>query len=424
MPHLPPDVALPLAAGGTTATAVRFASAIRAAGLKADLDAVIGFARALGQIDLASPDDVRAAGAAFFVDRPEERLLYDAAFERFWRSPPTRDEMPEVSHGGADQTEEQQPIPSDETRPSSESISGTGEGGTEESLEPAGDDDGSTSDEVAEASALAYSAAEALRTKSFDRMTPDELRDAARMVDALRPRLERRRTRRYRLHHRGPLLAPRAMMRRSLGTGGDALDWLWKRRRTHPRPIVAICDISGSMEQHSRLALRFIHALTHADVRTESFVFGTRLTRITPHLRHRDADEALREVAASVQDWAGGTQIGQALHAFNRHWARRVLRSSAVVVIVSDGWDRGSPAIVAQEMSLLSRRCHRIIWLNPLAATTGYEPRTAGMAAAYRYIDDFLPIADIASLERLGELLARLPDPPVTATTRADLAPT
>ena len=372
-------------------------------GLHADLDAVIGFARALTLVDLGSEDDVRAAGAAFFVDRAEQRVGYDAAFDRFWLRHHHANRLPDA-HGAGEGREMPAPPSTEQGRESSQPIGGE-EAGAEEGLEPAGEEDGAGADEVSLSSTLAYSAAEALRSKSFDEMTPEELRDAARLVDDLRPRLEQRRTRRYRLHHRGTLLAPRAMMRRSLGTAGDPLDWLWRRRRSHPRPILAICDISGSMEQHSRLALRFIHALTRVDVRTEAFVFGTRLSRITAQLRHRHPDQALRDVASSVHDWAGGTQIGRALHIFNRQWARRVLRSSAIVVIVSDGWDRGNPRMVAEEMDLLRRRCHRLIWLNPLAGTTGYEPRTAGMAAAYPYIDDFLPIGNVESLEQLGRML-------------------
>ena len=412
------------AARGTTAAAVRFAAAMRQAGLHADLDAVIGFARALTLIDLASEDDVRAAGGAFFVDRAEERLLYDAVFDSYWLRRPHPDQLPD-SHGAGERHPRSQPPHAEQGRGASEAAGGEEGGGEREEIEPIGDADDSSADETGISSTLAYSAAEALRSKSFEEMTPEELRDANGLVDELRPRLEQRRTRRYRLHHRGSLLAPRAMMRRSLGTGGDPFDWVWRQRRTHPRSIIAICDISGSMEQHSRFALRLIHALTRVDVRTEAFVFGTRLTRITTQLRHRDPDQALREVAASVHDWAGGTQIGQALHVFNRRWARRVLRSSAIVIIVSDGWDRGSPRMVAEEMDLLRRRCHRLIWLNPLAGTTGYEPRTAGMAAAYPFIDDFLPIGNVDSLEHLGRLLGpartdRVAAPrfPPTATMR------
>ena len=396
---------LEVAAGGTAATAVRFASALRRAGLPADLDAVIGFTRALAILDTLSEDDVRTAGAVFFVRRPGERARYDAAFEAFWLDR-HRDDLGPDTHSAGEAGAPQPPADGADGGPTSAEPS-VSFGGDDDVARDTPDGDASGLEPEATASAMAYSAAEALRTRSFEAMTPDELRDAARLVDEMRPRLRRRRTRRYRLQQSGSALAPRAMMRRSLATAGDPLTWIWRRRRTRPRPIVAICDISGSMEQHSRFALRFVHAMTRMDVRTETFVFGTRLTRITPHLRHRDADRALREIASSVHDWAGGTQIGAALHVFNRRWARRVLRSSAIVIIVSDGWDRGEPATVTAEMELLRRRCHRIVWLNPLAGTVGYEPRTAGMAAALPFLDDFLPIGSVESLEELGALLGR-----------------
>jgi uncharacterized protein with von Willebrand factor type A (vWA) domain len=161
------------------------------------------------------------------------------------------------------------------------------------------------------------------------------------------------------------------------------------------------------MERHSRLLLRFIQALSQSSmVKTESFVFGTPLTRVTPHLRDRDRDRALAKIAESVNDWAGGTRIGESFRDFNLHWARRTLRSSGVVIVVSDGWDRGDPALVATETARLRRNCHRLVWLNPLAGTPGYEPLAGGMRAAMPYIDDFVPAGTVASLERLGEILA------------------
>ena len=226
---------------------------------------------------------------------------------------------------------------------------------------------------------------EALRHREFDRMTPAELRDAERLVDLLVPRLERRRTRRYELHPHGRRLAPRAMFRRNLATGGEIIELgLAPRRCTRPRPLVVICDISGSMERHSRLLLRFVQALAASSaVKTESFVFGTRLTRVTRLMRDRDRDRALAKVADSVTDWAGGTRIGESFHEFNVKWARRTLRTSGVVIVVSDGWDRGDPALVAVEAARLRRNCHRLVWLNPLAGTAGYQPLAAGMRAAF-----------------------------------------
>ena len=387
--------------------AVGFGRALRKAGLGVDLAAAIDFARSLQIVDIGDRDQVKAAGAAVFVRRKDDREPYEATFERYWRGRLELDPdavladdwselVPAEGEGGEDL-----PLQGDERMERGEDAQGVPLPGEHDESEEAG-----------EADALpiapdAYSRLEALRHREFDRMTPAELRDAERLVDLLVPKLERRRTRRYELHPHGRRLAPRAMFRRNLSTGGEIVAWVWRRPIKRPRPLVVICDISGSMERHSRLLLRFVQALSASSaVRTESFVFGTRLTRVTRLLRDRDRDRALTRVADSVTDWAGGTRIGESFHEFNVRWARRSLRTSGVVIVVSDGWDRGDPALVAVESARLRRNCHRLIWLNPLAGTAGYQPLAAGMRAAFPYIDDFLAAGTVASLERLGEVLA------------------
>jgi uncharacterized protein with von Willebrand factor type A (vWA) domain len=199
------------------------------------------------------------------------------------------------------------------------------------------------------------------------------------------------------------------MLRRNLQSGGEIVEWLWRRPRLRPRAITVICDVSGSMERHSRLLIRFALALRKVSgVRTEAFVFGTHLTRVTRELAGRDPDAALTRVTAAVSDWSGGTRIGASLHEFNHRWARRVLRSSGVVIVVSDGWDRGDPAAVRTEMARLQRSCHRLIWLDPLAGSDHYQPLAGGMRAAYPFIDDLVPVDDLAGLAGLGQLLAEM----------------
>src|SRR6478672_11578464 len=367
------------------AESVGFGRALRAAGLATDLGAAVDFARALGLIDIGERETVRAAGQAVFVRRRDDREVYDRVCARWWRRRGRKRSNPDGDAGtlGHDANSIDgipMPISSDE-------------------------DDGGEVDALI-AAPTAYSSSELLRHRDFDRMTAAELRDAERLVDLLEPRLELRRTRRYELHHHGRLLAPRTMLRRNISTGGQFTEWVWRRATKRPRQIVVLCDISGSMERHSRLLLRFVQALSAASsVKTESFVFGTRLTRVTRLLRDRDRDRALARVADSVNDWAGGTRIGESFRTFNQKWARRSLRTSGVVIVVSDGWDRGDPALVASETARLRRNCHRLVWLNPLAGTPGYQPLAGGMRAAYPYIDDFLPAGTVASLERLGEIL-------------------
>ncbi len=370
------------------ARAVSFGRALHDAGIGAGPGATTQFCRALTVIDVGDRDEVHSAGLAVFVHGHEEIPIYDAIFDSFWRAPELAEvEQPQPPKLGAD--------------PDAPLLGGAN---AAELAEP----EAGNEQEQLEPTSEAYSAWEVLRNRSFERMTDEELRDAERLIDQLAPRLERRLSRRYRLHAHGPRLAARQMFRRNLASGGDPVQWLWRRRVEEPRRLVVLCDISGSMERHSRLLMRFVQALTAANrtTRTEAFVFGTHLSRVTRQLRTSDRDAALAQVAASVSDWGGGTRIGAALHEFNSRWARRVLRSSSIVIVVSDGWDLGDPELVRVETEKLRRSCHRLVWLNPLASAPGYRPLTAGMAAAYPFIDHFVPAGSLGSLERLGELLA------------------
>jgi uncharacterized protein with von Willebrand factor type A (vWA) domain len=389
--------------------AVGFGRALRAAGLSVDLGAAVDYARSLTLVEMGDREQVRAAGEAIFVRRRDDRRVYDAVFDRWWRQRRRRHagefQPPALpTEAGSDEEGEGDglPLPGEERRQGAAE-----EGGIPIPTRTEDAPDDSAPIEGVVISPDAYSQGEVLRHRDFDRMTPGELRDAERLIDMLEPRLEQRRTRRYELHSHGRRLAPRAMFRRNLGTGGQLVNWVWRRPVQEPRSLVVICDISGSLERHSRLLLRFVQALSasHA-VKTEAFVFGTRLTRVTRLLHDRDRDRALARVADAVNDWAGGTRIGESFREFNQRWARRTLRTSGVAIVISDGWDRGDPALVAAETARLRRNCHRLIWLNPLAGTPGYQPLAGGMRAAFPYIDDFLAAGTIASLERLGEILA------------------
>jgi len=182
----------------------------------------------------------------------------------------------------------------------------------------------------------------------------------------------------------------------------------WREPRTRQRPLVVLCDISGSMERYSRILLQFVHTISDGLHDVETFVFGTRLTRITRLLREKDIDDAIAAVSKQVIDWSGGTRIGEAIKDFNFLWGRRVLGRGAVVLLISDGWDRGDPQLLSREMSRLQRSCYRLIWLNPLLGSPGYQPLTQGMQAALPNVDDFLPVHNLASLEQLGEKLTSL----------------
>ena len=233
---------------------------------------------------------------------------------------------------------------------------------------------------------------------------------AARGDARLRWQAARRLTRRTVPARRGRHLDLRRTVRRALATGGETVRWARRTRKIKPRPLVLICDVSGSMERYTRLLLQFLHTVSHGTgAHVETFVFATRLTRITTSLKRRRIEDALARVADEVADWSGGTRTGDALAAFNRYWGRRVLGRGAVVMIISDGWDRGDVDQLSREMARLRRTSYRLIWLNPLLGSPNYRPLTRGMQAALPHIDDFLPVHNLDSLEALVENLAALP---------------
>ena len=389
--------------------ALLFIRALRSAGLTTHLGAALDWSRALTLIDIGEREQVRAAGLSIFVHRRDEVPVYDEVFARFWQHYELAIEVPlvELEEGPGAGARQDRPVGEAGQADEADAVAVAADATS--GADGEGDEEAAPLDETP--ASRAWSERERLLHKPFGRMSPDELRDAERLVDAIRPRLETRPSRRQALHRHGSVLAARRMFRRNLQYGGDPIEWLWRRNREEPRSVTLICDVSGSMERHSRLLIRFALALHRvAGVRTEAFVFGTHLTRVTRELRGREPDAALARVSAAVSDWSGGTRIGESLREFNARWARRVLSSSGVVIIVSDGWDRGDPALVRREMARLQRSCHRLIWLDPLAGSERYQPLAGGMAAAVPYIDDLVAIDDLASLRRLGDLLADMAD--------------
>ncbi len=249
-----------------------------------------------------------------------------------------------------------------------------------------------------------------LKDKNFGDFSEAELELARRLMERMRWRSARRLTRRSERAPRGRRLDLRRTVRRAFSTAGETLSWARKERKLKPRPLVLICDVSGSMERYTRLLLQFLHTVSHGTgASVETFVFATRLTRITPSLRRRRVVDALARVADDVADWSGGTRTGESLASFNRAWARRVLGRGAVVLIISDGWDRGDVEQLGKEMARLHRTSYRLMWLNPLLGSPNYRPLTRGMQAALPHLDDFLPVHNLNALEALVDRLAGLP---------------
>jgi uncharacterized protein len=346
--------------------------------------------RALGYIDLRKQGDFRNALRAVFVARKEDIPTFEAAFDIFWAPPD-----PRAAAGVMPGRTRSLPLAPERAKAWSSAL-GLSSSQMNREQEPT----------AVPASSSGYSSEELLRQKDFDQMTWQETEQVRRLLHEAPWRVAERKTRRLR-----PARAGRIDLRRSarhaIRSSGELMRLFHRRPRVRRRPLVLICDVSGSMERYSRLLMIFAHAIARRED-LEAFVFSTRLTRITRLLRYRDMDRALDSVSKSVHDFSGGTRIGDALADFNRKWARRVLGHGAIVVIISDGWDRGDPTQLTAELIHLRRSAHRLIWLNPLLGSDGYEPLTRGMAAALPHCDDFLAAHNLNALEDLGRLLASL----------------
>lgn len=381
------------------ANLMHFARTLRAAGLPVGPGKALQALEAVEAVGLANRADFYWALHSVFVNRRDQRPVFDQAFHVFWRNPDLLRRMAGVALPGlpAGGGPEEKPM----SRRVADALRGPGSGGAEE------EDAAPETTRIEVDAAFAVSDRELLQAKDFEAMTADELAEARRLVARLAPPAARAATRRYRPDPRGPRIDPRATLRRMLRTGGDVAELARSRRRTRPPPLVVLCDISGSMGRYSRMLLHFLHALTNDRDRVYSFVFGTRLTHITRHLRHRDVDVALDAVSATVPDWSGGTRIGATLHAFNRVWGRRMLGQGAVVLLITDGLDRDAGEGLSGEAERLRKSCRRLIWLNPLLRWEGFAPKSSGARALLPHVDDFRPVHNLNSLSDLATALER-----------------
>src|SRR5947209_5468586 len=386
-----------------------FGRLLRSLGMRVTSSQIVELASTLEWVDVGRKEDFREAARCLLVRRHEDMARFDEAFDAFWRVWTDR-----TVHG-PEALERLLRAPqrsAEERNASSERGPGAGAPARRELRQISADEGEEGHDESDdEPLVLAlYSPQEMLRHKDFALFNDQELSDARRFLAHLRWNVVRRRSRRSRPHRRGRRLDVRRSIRRSLRHGGEMLDLARRGPKLKRRQLVLICDISGSMERYTRLLLHFLYSVEASVQRAEVFVFGTRLTRITRQLRDRDPDAALRPVGGQVQDWAGGTRIGDSLRTFNREWARRVLGRGAIVIVISDGWDRGDPAVLSAEMERLQRQAYRLIWLNPLLGAEQYRPLTQGIQAALPWIDDFLPVHNLHSLESLAALLNAIQD--------------
>ena len=361
--------------------AVAFARLLRRAGLVVPLDSVLTFVQALDVMGITNRDDVYWAAHTTLVRRAEDRTLFNLAFAVFW----------EQRSGSA-------------RSPESDPIRVTlllDDGDEAENNEPG-------RDQTEPSVTMRFSAAETLRQKDFADYNEDELRESQRLMHSLRlAGPPRQSMRQHKSNKRGAQHDLRRTVRASLANEGEPILRYWREPGVRMRRLVVLLDVSGSMEPYALGLLRFMHAAVIGRQRVEAFAFGTRLTRITKELTSRDPDKALTRASAQVPDWSGGTRLGESLRKFNDAWGVRGMARGAIVVVLSDGWDRGDPQFLAEQMQRLQRVAFRVVWVNPLKVTPGYAPLARGMAAALPFVDDFVEGHSLAALEHLAAVISR-----------------
>jgi uncharacterized protein with von Willebrand factor type A (vWA) domain len=360
-----------------------FGRVLRQAGIGTHAARMTDIVEALAHVDLGSRDEVYHTCRALLVHRPDQIALFDVAFDAFWR--PHRADVVRNRRTGADAAGAQISVVDMRDVIASEQTEGDAPG------------DNSTAVERVQT----WSDRGGAANRDFAEFTAAELAEARAALSRLAWTPGERRTRRW-IRGRGARVDLRRAIAESLRTGGDVVRLPRRRRRMRPRPLVLLCDVSGSMERYSRMLLHFAHAVTRRHQRVETFLFSTRLTRVTRELRLSGPDEALASVSRTAIDWSGGTRIGEAVREFHQQWSRRVLHRSPVVLLISDGWDRGDPVELGAQIARLQRSCHRLVWLNPLIGTADYAPLTRGLQAALPFVDDFLPARTLTNLSDLA----------------------
>jgi uncharacterized protein len=362
---------------------VTFGRVLREAGLEIGPGRIADAMRGLDHVDIARQEDVYWTLRTTLVARREDLEPFDRAFDAWF-----------LRRGGRVPVRRQtdpRSMPKEARRVR---------------RDPRADREAAPRD--GEPDSIGHSAHEVLRHKDFAAMTPREHAAARALVAEMATDRPTRRSHRLRRHRRGRCLDMRALARDAIATGGDPVARRFRRRLATPRKLVVLCDVSGSMEAYSRALLLYLHAVVRSGRGVEVFAFGTRLTRLTPELRTRDPEQALARAAERVVDWASGTRIGASLKEYNDVWGRRALTRGAVVLVASDGWERQDHGLVGVEMARLHRAAYAVVWVNPVKGSPEYQPLAAGMRAALPYIDRFVAGHNLASLEALGGLLARI----------------
>jgi uncharacterized protein len=380
---------------GTLPNLLAFGRALKDLGVKVSLSQVIDVSRAVEFVDLADKGDFRSLLRSNLISQKEDFPVFDMLFDCFWR----------------EQSYERVPMETLEIQ-GTPTESGAQEGGDEEGLEDAVAETVATEnvplDNLDEFSVPTYSPQELLNRKDFSEMGVEESRAIARAILLIATKIATQISRRKKLGRKGNVVDPRWTMRKNMKYGGDIIDLVNRKRRIKKTRVVLLCDVSGSMDCYSRFLIQFMYGLQNELWGVETFVFSTSLSRITHLIRTKDIANALEKISGSILGWSGGTNIGRSLHTFNRNFAPSMVTHRTVVVIISDGWDRGDVSVLEGEMQDLKRRCKKIIWLNPLLASDNYEPLCKGMQAALPYLDLFLSVHNVNSLIALGRTLQKM----------------
>jgi len=384
----------PTEPGRFTENIMYFGRVLRTAGLPVGPGKIIDATRAVETAGITNRDDFYWTLHSVFVNRQDQREIFDQAFHVFWRNPQILERMmslmlPSIQSDGQAEYETPSQRLLDALFP------GRGDtGDQEETGEIIGDAAGT------------YSQQEILQSMDFETMSAEEIAKAKAIISRMRLPIMRVPTRRYAPNPRGARIDMRASLRSALRSGSDTIPLKRSARRHRHPPLVVLCDISGSMSRYSRMLLHFLHAVTNDRDRVFTFVFGTRLTNITRFLRYRDVDVALEKVSESVEDWSGGTRIGHCIKDFNAQWSRRVLGQGALVLLISDGLDRDSGEGLESEVERLHKSCRRLIWLNPLLRYEGFEPKSLGVRAILPHVDEFRTVHNLQSLQDVARALA------------------
>lgn len=372
-----------------------FARALRAAGLPLGPGSVIDAVRAVEAAGIGSRTDFRATLHAVLVKKHEQSVIFDQAFDIFWRKRGLIEQLIAMMSPLATPQNAAQKPPAGAARIAS-ALFKPQQQAPQTALELD--------------ARFTMSSQEVLQKKDFAQMSAAEIAAAEAAIAKLRLSDDEMSVRRFAADPHGRAVDPRRTFRRSMRAGGAAIDIAWRARSVRHPPIVAICDISGSMSDYTRIFLHFLHALTAARGRVQTFLFGTRLSNVTRALRTKDIDVALAQCSASVEDWSGGTRIATSLHLFNRQWSRRVLGQGATVLLFTDGLERpelGSEgADLAREMERLHKSCRRLIWVNPLLRYDRFAAKAAGIRTMLPFVDEFRPVHNLASIEALCQALS------------------